>query len=135
DAQKFLDYHSSFRAQHGASKMNWNADMAAKAQGWVNQCKHGHSDPFLGYGENAAEGAGGGYDIVSAMNSWASEKDKYSVDNPGGALHFTQMVWKASTDLGCAVAKCDKLYPPEFGVADVVVCEYYPRGNMAGAYA
>jgi hypothetical protein len=36
--------------------------------------------------------------------------------------HFTQLVWRATTELGCARAQC--------GGIDVVVCQYDPPGNV-----
>jgi hypothetical protein len=40
--------------------------------------------------------------------------------------HYTQMVWKTTTEIGCAVAKRKDI--PGY----VVVCRYNPAGNMVG---
>lgn len=39
--------------------------------------------------------------------------------------HFSQLVWKSSTQVGCGVALCP--------AASVVVCWYNPAGNMGGS--
>ena len=40
--------------------------------------------------------------------------------------HFTAMVWRATTELGCALGSCpgQRLW----------VCQYNPPGNMMGAF-
>ena len=42
----------------------------------------------------------------------------YTPDNPGNSLHFTQVVWKATTQLGCASATCaaGSTLPATYGV-------------------
>ena len=44
--------------------------------------------------------------------------------------HYTQLVWRDSVRIGCAVHRCSPL--PGFGPADLIVCEYDPPGNWVG---
>ena len=39
--------------------------------------------------------------------------------------HYTQLIWPATREVGCAVAK-DSNY-------DVLVCRYWPAGNVIGS--
>ena len=48
--------------------------------------------------------------------------------------HFTQMVWKKTTSVGCHVQYCPPgTMSPNMG-AFFSVCNYSPPGNMGGAY-
>ncbi len=70
------------------------------------------------------------------MKSWYEEVAEYNYDDPGSVEfgkigHFTQMVWKATKQLGCGRAECTTNSP--FGTDDtwhLVVCRYAPPGNM-----
>jgi hypothetical protein len=44
--------------------------------------------------------------------------------------HFTQLVWKNTTSMGCARKECNKDDAPGWYVA----CEYWPRGNVVGQF-
>lgn len=85
--------------------------------------------------ENLAAGTGSGYGIAQAIDSWSSEVcmypfyllyfvslmiyiflAQYDPSNPV-ASHFTQMVWKATTQVGCAVASCSGIFAASFGVS------------------
>lgn len=65
---------------------------------------------------------------------WYDEIEFYDYSNPGQRYantteaigHFTQVVWKASTDVGCGLA-----IGPDFYVYGV--CNYSPPGNYIGA--
>ncbi|THU97655.1 PR-1-like protein [Dendrothele bispora CBS 962.96] len=131
---QFLQIHNDLRAQHGADPLTWNDTLADAAQTWADRCVFEHSGGQLGpYGENLAAGAGGGYDLESAMNSWSVEASDYQASNPQPS-HFTQMVWKDSTQLGCAVhSPCSDIFPG-FDNALYYVCEYYPQGNVIGRF-
>lgn len=68
-----------------------------------------------------------------ASDSWYAEKSQYRftrqpwIDNQPNFYqigHFTQMVWKASTRLGCAEGRGNN--------CAVVVCRYGPSGNFMG---
>lgn len=111
------------------------------------------------YGENIYFG----YDTVTeGVSVWGDERINYkargyySSGTPDSScLHFTQMVWKATTYIGCARKKCvadqfggqnvqESWYVSRYpGVVDalltkctcrIVCCHYYRRGNYQGQY-
>ncbi|KAI0079612.1 hypothetical protein K474DRAFT_1696318 [Panus rudis PR-1116 ss-1] len=135
DIQQYLSAHNSVRAQHGAAPLTWSDEAAAKAQQWANGCVFEHSGGSLGpFGENLAAGTGGSYDIAAAVKSWTDEVSEYNPNNPQ-ASHFTQVVWKGSTQVGCALQLCDGIFDASFGKAKFFVCEYTPQGNIIGQFA
>ncbi|KAG7099397.1 hypothetical protein E1B28_001250 [Marasmius oreades] len=134
DIQTYLSAHNSIRAQHGAADLTWSDDAANKAQTWANNCNFEHSGGKLGaFGENLAAGTGGSYGITAAIKSWTDEVKDYKASNPV-ASHFTQVVWKATTQVGCAVTSCDGIFDASFGPAKFYVCEYFPQGNVIGKF-
>ncbi|KAI0053289.1 PR-1-like protein [Auriscalpium vulgare] len=135
DISQYLSAHNSFRAQHGASALSWSDNLAGKAQQWANNCVFQHSGGSLGpFGENLAAGTGSSYGISEAIKSWTDESSDYDPSNPVPS-HFTQVVWKASTQVGCAVQSCDGIFAASFGKAKFFVCEYSPAGNVIGEFA
>ena len=67
-------------------------------------------------------------DGTKASESWYSEVKNYNYNNPGFGMntgHFTQLVWKSTTKIGCGAA-CNNS-----GFC-AVVCNYYPGGNFGG---
>ncbi|KAJ6559795.1 CAP domain-containing protein [Mycena capillaripes] len=133
DEQAYLTGHNTVRAQHGAAALTWSDDLAAKAQQWANGCVFQHSGGTLGpFGENLAAGTGD-FTIPAAIKAWTDEVSEYDPSNPQPS-HFTQVVWKATTQVGCAVATCDGIFPASFGPAQYYVCEYSPAGNVIGQF-
>ena len=59
---------------------------------------------------------------------------EYNPNDPQ-ASHFTQVVWKSSTQVGCAVQSCSGIFDASFGPAKFFVCEYFPQGNIIGEFA
>ncbi|KZT30346.1 PR-1-like protein [Neolentinus lepideus HHB14362 ss-1] len=135
DIDQYLSAHNSVRAQHGASPLSWSDNLASKAQQWANGCVFQHSGGSLGpFGENLAAGTGDSYDIAAAVKSWTDEVSEYNPSNPV-ASHFTQVVWKGSTQVGCALQLCDGIFAASFGKAKYYVCEYSAQGNIIGQFA
>ena len=120
--------------------MTWNSSLAATAQEIADTCVYKHQMDFDGghYGQNI--GAGYTEDQVPAMitnDMYNREFDYYpgyDIDDPAEVegrqfLHFTQIVWKGSTTVGCATKQCDTLENAGEGVPPYfTVCNYFPQG-------
>jgi len=131
-----LTAHNTVRAQHGAVDLTWSDDLATAAQNWASGCVFQHSGGSLGaFGENLAAGSSD-YTIADGVGDWASEASQYKASNPVPS-HFTQMVWKATTQLGCALVSCaaGSILPASYGPANYIVCEYSPEGNVIGEFS
>ncbi len=126
DEQAVLDYHNKVRNDVGVQAFTWSTTVAQAAQTWVDNlaatsCSLQHSDS--NYGENLYMGSGS-RDMVSAAKAWEEEKSNYE-SNSGQDGHYTQMVWRNSTELGCAAATCNS-------GATIISCNYNPPGNFSG---
>lgn len=132
DAQAFITAHNQRRAQHCAAPLEWSPTLAKVAQQWANSlrdqgCKFGHSGGQ--YGENLAAGTTGALPPEAVVAMWYDEVKGYSFKQPGFSMqtgHFTQVVWRGTTKVGCGLAQC--------GGNDIWVCEYDAPGNWEGQY-
>jgi len=63
---------------------------------------------------------------ADAVTAWMSEASKfdYTTDNITDAGHYTQVVWRDSVRIGCAIVNC-----PNLQFNDSVLCDYAPGGN------
>lgn len=57
--------------------------------------------------------------------------DQYSPDKPV-YNHWTQVVWKSTTELGCAIASCRNAISNNRSRETMYVCLYNPAGNVIG---
>lgn len=121
-----LNAHNALRARHGVPALNWSSSLAGTAQAWAERCVFEHSSN--GLGENLAMGTSGSYPPASFVEDWYSEIGAYDFASGtgDGTGHFTQVVWKSTTQIGCGLAQC--------GGDDLLVCNYSPPGNYAGQY-
>jgi uncharacterized protein YkwD len=132
DMQQLLDAHNKDRAAHCAAPLAWSPKLEQVAQTWANSlrdqgCKFGHSGGR--YGENLAAGTTGTLDGNAVTAMWYDEIKDYSFDRggfSGSTGHFTQVVWRGSTAVGCGKATCRGM--------DIYVCNYDPPGNVDGGY-
>lgn len=136
--------------------LTWSQTLADYAQEWAdhlamtacNAPSHRSSADLQqrGYGENLAAFASsfGSSSAQDAVDGWASEIACWSYGtisgseqcdfacyaalNSDGCGHYTQIVWRSSTELGCGVASCQT-----GGVTrDIWICNYSPAGNYIG---
>jgi hypothetical protein len=114
-------------------EMTWNTAAAAAAQAWADQCMFSHSTQ--GYGQNIYASTGSGSPSPKAVvDSWVSETKNYNYSAntcSGTCGHYTQVVWRNSTGVGCGVKACST-NSPFTGSTNwfVVVCNYSPPGNV-----
>jgi hypothetical protein len=140
--------HNQVRAQvdtRGTSgplpALTWDDALAATAAAWASQCKDGDGDGLIDHNPGRSDGhayyvgenifaSSGMATGAGAVMAWANEGPKYHYDSntcDSGAVcgHYTQLVWRATLQVGCAIASCPKLKYPS-----VVVCDYGPGGNV-----
>lgn len=132
-AAGLLAAHNKARAAHCAPPLAWSAKLAATAQKWAeslrdHNCAFEHSRSA--YGENLAGGTSGSLDAAAVVEMWYRELDNYDFGRGGFSMdtgHFTQVVWRETTQVGCGMATCRD------GM-DLFVCNYDPPGNVEGGY-
>ncbi|GAA6061255.1 hypothetical protein JCM10212_000696 [Sporobolomyces blumeae] len=139
-AQESLKYHNEFRAKYQAAPLTWSNELASAAQAWADKCSFEHGGgTALKSGENLAAYYGKS-NVEYAVSLWTDEAKSYSYTNPGFSLstgHFTQLVWKATTQVGCAEAYCDPIKFPGSTTSwsgTFYVCEYLTAGNVLSQF-
>lgn len=116
------------------SPLIWDEELATVAGDYAEKCKYGHSQGE--YGENLFAQAGKVATAEEAVGAWAEEVTDYDYETgkcTGKCGHYTQIVWRDSSRVGCGVAFC-KTGSPFEGFTDwqYVVCNYDPPGNWIG---
>lgn len=121
-AQAILAAHNQKRASHNASPLSWSSSLESYAQNYANKFQCGGSLVHSGgpYGENLALGYSDG---PAAVDAWYSEGANYDYSSCSVFDHFTQVIWKSTTQVGCAYKDCGGLY---------IICSYNPAGNFIG---
>ncbi|MBX7116756.1 MAG: hypothetical protein K1X64_20690 [Myxococcaceae bacterium] len=111
--------------------MTWAADLAVSAQTYADKCIFEH-DAMNPWGENLyANWPPGSTTPQKVVQDWASEKAQYnyaanSCSNVCG--HYTQVVWRSSTEVGCGVKTCSNFVGN--GAGEFWVCRYRQAGNF-----
>ncbi|XP_016095554.1 Golgi-associated plant pathogenesis-related protein 1-like [Sinocyclocheilus grahami] len=131
--QEFLEAHNQYRKQHQAPELTYSDELCSAAHKWADHMLSNkalaHSDTDNGenvfYSYNSDKNTPTGKE---AVDSWYSEIKDYSFNTPGNQPktgHFTQVVWKSSTELGVGLATD--------GNTVFVVGQYKPAGNITNA--
>ncbi|HVW07473.1 MAG TPA: CAP domain-containing protein [Bryobacteraceae bacterium] len=129
-AQQILDAQNAVRAKVNVPPLTWSDHLAEIAQQWANHListggfAHSHNPET---GENLYEIEGANAAPETVINAWASEVKNYTYSTnacAGVCGHYTQLVWAATKEVGCAAA--------QKGRRQVWVCEYSPPGNYVG---
>lgn len=147
DSNDMLSAHNRWRSAVGVPPLLYSYALAGDAQHWANhlqqslQCKMRHSQPDGQYGENLYWGSAiswsdGRRELqnvspAKVVDAWASERVNYNHESNtclSGKVcgHYTQLVWKNTTEVGCAVAICSDTQE------QIWVCRYLPAGNWIG---
>ncbi len=127
-----VDAHNRWRDTVRVPHLRWNAQLANYAQEWANyllrtnKFEHRSNSP---YGENLASASGQMLSPSRVLDMWGNEVNDYNYASnsctPGQMCgHYTQVVWRNTSEVGCAVARNDQ--------KEVWVCNYNPPGNYTG---
>ncbi len=146
--QDLLDVHNDARADVGVeNKLTWSDTITIDAQSYVDEIAQSgvweHDPKNHGgyangiYGENLyASTAKPTFEI--ATQAWVAEKEFYHYGAVGdenncdiGEIcgHYTQVIWKDTTKVGCAMSQYQT---GEFKDWYIVVCKYQTPGNYLG---
>jgi uncharacterized protein YkwD len=144
-----LSKHNTYRNIHHSPALTINNSVNSTAQAWANQLAatgtfaHSSSSQRKGAGENlyvyytTATSINSNNLANSAVDSWYDEVKQYNYAAPAFSSatgHFTQVVWKGSTQLGCGASKGTKTLNGTRYNAFYVVCQYSPAGNVSGRF-
>lgn len=144
EADAVVEFFNKARKAVNVPPVKWSVDIAKYAQAWADQCaKTGevaHRPPSGDwaekYGENIACGNGPKGSLTVALDGWYAEIKLYQ---PGevipqdmstfGAGHYTQMVWKDTTQIGAGRAA---IKTGKYKGWTITVCNCDPAGNIIG---
>ncbi len=140
-----LSKHNSYRSIHHSPNMTESSSLNKSAQSWAEHLASTgafeHSDTKAGENIYASYTTVSSVDAANlgnqAVKSWYDEVSAYDYANPSfseNTGHFTQVVWKNSTELGCGAAQGVKTIQGNEYKALYVVCQYSPAGNVSGQF-
>jgi len=138
---RVLAAHNRERTSMGARALAWDPRLAADAKAWAdhlartNSFEHSPSDPsdMNAPGENLWAGTIGQYSPEEMVQLWIDEKADFKPgvfpyisksENLEAVGHYTQLIWKETARVGCAVSSTPK--------EDILVCRYSTAGNVIG---
>ncbi len=132
-AKTILAAHNEKRALHGTSNLGWNDTVYQYAQAYADKydCSGNLVHSGGEYGENIAFG----FNTSTVTDAWYSEYKYYNYSDPGYSEktgHFTQVIWKDTTQLGCAYVTCSDDVSGDVS-GQYTICSYYFPGNFVGA--
>lgn len=136
--EESLKRHNHYRAKHGAPPLKHSEQLCKYAQEWADNLakrdkfEHRPNNKFgeniyMAWSSDPSKQVSG----AEAVDSWYSEIKDHTFGVEPRSLasgHFTQVIWKGSSELGTARARSatGKM---------LVVSNYSPAGNMVGSFA
>jgi len=141
--QAMLDGHNAARAAVSEAPLVWDGHLADDAGAYADvlartrRFQHAEQPQGPGReGENLFTGTRGAYSYREMVDLWVAERRDYvpgitprfsRTGNPGDVAHYTQIVWRNTTRIGCGLASN--------ATDDYLVCRYAPAGNVIGERA
>lgn len=138
-ARRILVLHNRERAAVGAPPLQWDAALAASAATYgpalasLGRLVHSPRETRPGQRENLAMAWTGTTSPEQLVGLWSDEKRLFypgafpNVTRTGNwvdVAHYTQMIWKGTTHVGCAAYEARGW--------TYLICRYSPPGNVDG---
>lgn len=129
-ADEMVAAHNAVRARLKLEPLVWSGKLAQAAQEWADTLlkdgtfRHPASSPW---GQNLYEIYRDEYLPDQVVSGWAAEAANYDYKTNRCADvcgHYTQIVWRDTKQVGCAVARREG--------REIWVCDYSPPGNYKG---
>ncbi|CEF71329.1 CAP domain-containing protein [Strongyloides ratti] len=120
-----------YRQKHGVPKLKSNptiqkfAKKHARKMASQDMCK---DDTDKTYGESITYSDGS---VENTVKNWYNEINKYDYNKPEFSTEtrdFTALIWKSTTEVGCAVTKSKKTK------RTYICCKYNKPGNINGLF-
>ena len=129
DRKAVLSAHNNVRWLKSLPPLEWDEDLeniaASHAYELTGVCTLRHNTR-KGLGENLAM-TPISWNSRRVVRMWALEEKNYDYKNNrciGICGHYTQLVWKTTKFVGCAISECKGYI--------ITVCNYSPPGNWIG---
>ena len=126
-------------------KLTVSLELERAAKAWAGACDYKHDEHRGPVGGNIYA-AWPTLTSTKAIGDWYDEIARYDFDDPIASYnaaeadpnkevrHFTQVVWKATKEVGCAMATCEAPAPNgDNSVWQFFVWRYSPPGNIKDA--
>ena len=136
---RILSSHNAARADVGAPPLQWDPSLAVAAASYgpalsrLGRLVHSPRTGRENQRENLWMGQQGRFGPEDMVGAWTAEKRQFSpgqfpnvsrTGNWSDVAHYTQMIWKTTTHVGCAIYRD--------GGWDYLICRYSPPGNRDG---
>lgn len=136
---ELLARHNVERQQAGVGPLVWDPALADGARAYANKLarlnllRHSPKAVRPGQGENLWMGTSNYFRPTRMVADWASERSMFraaqfpqvsTTGNWADVAHYTQIIWPNTERVGCAISKAVQ--------NDVLVCRYWPAGNVTG---
>lgn len=133
---ELLVAHNAYRESLDLPLLRWSDQLADRAQQWADHLAETGEFEHNGPGQNLAMAAAGTELLTQLVDLWGSEQTEFTdgyfpdISTTGNWMdvgHYSQLVWRATTAVGCGFAENDG--------RDILVCDYNPPGNVMGQRA
>ncbi len=138
-AARALRVHNDERRRLGLPPLKWNVNLEQEAGEWARDLsrrgvlQHADGRNRNGTGENLWMGTAGHWPVERMVGMFIDERAHFrAADFPNISRtgnwadvgHYSQIVWRDTKEVGCAVVTSRG--------NDVLVCRYWPAGNVWG---
>jgi len=124
--------HNKERQKVGTPPLRWDCFVGSAAAAWAKKGTPGHSG--ADFGENIFVASDSDAKVTKAVDQWEDEehhwKNKTGACDAGKTCtHYTQMVWRQTTKIGCAI---NRNMSGKWKL--MLVCNYDPEALSGPAY-